>query len=42
MSRGRGSAALAVLASLAVCSTASADARDPLNGYRVKASADNL
>jgi hypothetical protein len=42
MSRGKGSAALAVLVSLVVCSTASADARNPINGYRVKANAENL
>ena len=42
MSIGRTSAALAVLASLVVCATASADARNPINGYRVKASGENL
>jgi hypothetical protein len=42
MHRRAASLVLAVLVSLAVCATASADSRAPLNGYRVKASAKNL
>ena len=38
----RAAAALAVFVSLGVCSSASADARNPINGYRVKASSKNL
>ena len=42
MSRRSLGAAAAVLASLALAAPASADSRDPINGYRVKATAQNL
>ena len=42
MSRRSSSAAVAVLASLALAAPAAADSRDPINGYRVKASPQNL
>ena len=42
MSRRSSSAAVAVLASLALAAPAAADSRDPINAYRVKASPQNL
>jgi hypothetical protein len=42
MSRRSLGAALAVLASLALAAPASADSRNPINGYRVKATPQNL
>ncbi len=42
MSRRSLGAAVAVLASLALAAPASADSRNPINGYRVKATAQNL
>jgi len=42
MSRRSLSAALVALASLALAAPASADSRNPLNAYRVKATAKNL
>ena len=42
MGRRSSSAAVAVLVSLALAAPAAADSRDPINGYRVKASPQNL
>src|SRR5919206_1406171 len=42
MSRRSLSAVVAALASLALAAPALADSRDPINGYRVKATAENL
>ena len=42
MGRRSSSAALVVLASLALAAPAAADSRDPINGYRVKATPQNL
>ena len=42
MGRRSSSAAFAVLASLALAAPAAADSRDPINGYRVKATPQNL
>ena len=42
MSRRSSSAVFAVLLSLALCAPAAADSRDPINGYRVKATPQNL
>jgi hypothetical protein len=42
MSRRSSSAVFAVLVSLALCAPAAADSRDPINGYRLKATAANL
>ena len=42
MSRRSSSAVFAVLLSLALCAPAAADSRNPINGYRVKATPQNL
>ncbi len=42
MGRRSSSAAFAVLVSLALAAPAAADSRDPINGYRVKATSQNL